>query len=135
MLQQHANQEEIPTLQNRIQETLAAKEAHLLLAQTTLNHMNQQIAHSKKQYTLIQKYRKKMIFGETREIRRVYKAMWLILLTKTKFILIADYQMVITNQFTSHLFSLSLLTPPPPLPSFISYPPIFQKFCISLLLT
>ena len=134
MLQQHVNHEEIPILQNRIQETLAAKEAHLLLAQTTLNHMNQQIAYSKKQYTLLQKYRKKMIFGETREIKRVY-TMWLTLLTKTKFILIADYQMVITNQFASHLFSLSLLTPPPPLPSFISFPPIFQKFCISLLLT
>ena len=71
-----------------------------------------------------------MIFGETREIKRVYKAIWLTLLTKTKFILIADYQMVITNQFPSYLFSINLLTPPPPLAFFISYPHIFQKSCI-----
>lgn len=93
-LQQHGNNEEIPALQHKIQEVTAAKEAHIILAQTTLDDMNYQIARSKRLFALLKWYRRVKIFDPNIERRKVFKVMYMCLLVKLQFILIADYQMV-----------------------------------------
>ena len=73
---------------------MAARDAHVHQAQVALKHMQEQIEHSKKAFTFMQKFRIRMIFATNKTERYFNKIMWILGVIKVQFVLIADYQMV-----------------------------------------
>lgn len=86
--------EKLPQLQHQVQEITAAKEAHLLIAQNTLDVMKEVIERSTEQFKILQRWRIKAIFLPRGFARRVYRIAWRIACSFFKLVLIVDYQMV-----------------------------------------
>jgi hypothetical protein len=89
-------------------ELTAGKAAHLLLAQSTIDHMNAHIKRSQQAYKFLKLFRRRMLFAKTPEERKWNKLFWTIGIVKLNFAFIADYQMVllIHNYKNGYIFIL-----------------------------
>ena len=108
-MQKNDNTDQASTIQHQIDELKAAKEAHLILAQTSQDDLKNQIELSKQQYTILQRFRRKMIFAP-KATRPLYKIAWHFFLTRTNFIFIADYQMVHHYLHLIYIFNIFFRT-------------------------
>ena len=77
-----------------MKEVTAAKEAHLILAQTTLDHMHKHMAQAKRGYYLLLRFRIRIILSKNPVVRKLSKLFWMLGISKLVFPFIIDYQMV-----------------------------------------
>ena len=82
-------------LQAQCAETKAAKEAHLILAQTAMQYMDKQKERSRQGLAIIKKFRRKAIFlsGNT-PYRQACRAVWILAAIRLQYVIIIDYQKV-----------------------------------------
>jgi hypothetical protein len=83
-------------LKDTLSELIAGKSAHLLLAQSTIDHMNIHIKRSQQVSKFLKLFRCRMLFAKSLEERKWNKLFWTIGIVKLNFAFIADYQMVFT---------------------------------------
>lgn len=81
-------------MQHQKKELQSALDAHKILAETAVKHMEETIEQSRKEYRLAKRFRRWMLFAKTRKARLLSKIFFYGVIYQMKFVVIVDYQMV-----------------------------------------